>query len=242
MLNSVYAKKRNANARIRNTKKTKAEKTKAMMNRMIKLGKISTSKIELIDILKAWLIISFTFTFLFTGLNLMEESLTFDVLETASFWILFVVSLFTVGIGFLLHEMAHKISAQRYGCIAEFRAFDNMLFLALGLAVVIGFTFIAPGAVMISGTITRKENGIISAAGPITNYALAILFFMLGLIFPAAKFIFDIGFQVNLWLGLFNMIPLFNFDGAKILNWNRYVWGGMVAFGIFFLFILPFLL
>lgn len=207
-----------------------------MMNRMIKLGKISTSKIELIDITKAWIIIALTFTFLFTGLNLMDNSLDFDKLETSAFWILFVISLFTVGIGFLFHELAHKIAAQRYGCVAEFRAFDNMLFMALGLAVMIGFTFIAPGAVMISGMITKKENGIISVAGPATNYVLALLFLGGILLFPEAKFVLTIGFNINLWLGLFNMIPLLNFDGAKIFNWNKWIWGGMVAFGVFFLF------
>jgi Zn-dependent protease len=207
-----------------------------MMNKILKIGKISTSKIELVDILKAWIVISFTFTFLFMGINLMDGSLTFDKLETSSFWILFVVSLLTAGIGFLFHELAHKIAAQKFGCAAEFRAFDNMLFLALGLAVVIGFTFIAPGAVMISGLITRRENGIISVAGPLTNYVLGLIFLGLALLFPALNFIFLIGFNVNLWLGLFNMIPFLNFDGAKIFYWNKWVWGGMVVFGVAFLF------
>ncbi len=41
-----------------------------------------------------------------------------------------------------------------------------------------------------------------------------------------------IGFQINFWLGLFNLIPFGNFDGKKILNWDRYVWMGMVFIGI----------
>jgi len=88
---------------------------------------------------------------------------------------------------------------------------------------------------MISGMITRRENGIISIAGPLTNYVLALIFLGLGLLFPVLSFIFMIGFNINLWLGLFNMIPFLNFDGAKILNWNRWAWGGMVAFGLIFL-------
>ncbi|MBI4981020.1 metalloprotease [Candidatus Woesearchaeota archaeon] len=153
---------------------------------------------------------------------------------------MFGISLLTVGIGFLLHELAHKIAAQRFGCMAEFRAFDQMLFLALGLAAVIGFTFIAPGAVMISGMITRRENGIISLAGPLTNYVLGLLFLGLMFLLPPLGFIFSIGFQINFWLGLFNMIPFLNFDGAKIMNWNTFIWLGMVAFGVVFLFLLPF--
>lgn len=204
----------------------------------MKIGNISTSKRELIDITKAWLIISLAFTFVFSGASLLSGNFSFAALGSSQFWILFVVALFTAGIGFLLHELAHKVVAQRYGCVAEFRSFDEMLYLALGLAVVIGFLFAAPGAVMISGMITRKENGIISMAGPMTNYVLGALFFGLAFAIPPLAFIFLIGFSVNMWLGLFNMIPFGNFDGVKIFYWDKIVWGAMVAFGIFAVFFL----
>ncbi|MBT4539262.1 hypothetical protein HOC32_03175, partial [Candidatus Woesearchaeota archaeon] len=126
------------------------------MNKAIKLGKIRTSKTELIDILKAWIAISLAFTFVFTGVYVLSGRALTN-LFTSYFLIVFLVSLFTAGLGFLLHELAHKFAAQHYGCVAEFRAFDQMLYLALGLAAVIGFIFAAPGAVMISGSITRKE-------------------------------------------------------------------------------------
>jgi len=90
---------------------------------------------------------------------------------------------------------------------------------------------------MISGMITRRENGIISFSGPITNYVLAMVFLGLSFLYPILSFVFIPGFQINLWLGLFNMIPFGNFDGIKILHWNRYLWSGMVAFGVYFLFI-----
>ena len=53
--------------------------------------------------------------------------------------IILLASLFTAGLGFLLHEMGHKIAAQHYGCEAEFRSDDSMLYLAVGMAFVIGF-------------------------------------------------------------------------------------------------------
>jgi len=207
------------------------------MNKTIKIGNISTSKVELLDITKAWVMVALTFTFLFSGLNLMDGTLTFAKVENFSFWLLVLVSLFTAGIGFLLHEMAHKLVAQHYGCAAEFRSFDEMLFFALLLAVGVGFTFIAPGAVMISGLITRKENGIISIAGPLTNYVLALIFLGLMFLIPGLHFVLSIGFTINMWLGLFNMIPFMNFDGAKIWRWSIPAWMGMVLFGIFFLFV-----
>jgi Zn-dependent protease len=190
----------------------------------IQIGRIKTSRTELIDLTKAWLAISLAFTIASVGLR-------FDI----NFGIIFLISAFTVGVGFLLHELSHKFVAQRYGCVAEFRAFDQMLLFAVALSF-LGFIFAAPGAVMISGMITRRENGIISFAGPITNYILAMIFLGISLAFPQTGFIFLRGFQINLWLGLFNMIPFGNFDGIKIMHWNRYVWMGMIAFGVYFLF------
>lgn len=206
------------------------------MNKNIKIGSIKTSRTELIDISKAWIVLSLAFALVFGGISILKGNLA--ALFSMQFLVLFFISLFTAGLGFLFHELAHKFVAQRYGCVAEFRAMDQMLYLALGLSLLMGFLFAAPGAVMISGMITRKENGIISAAGPITNYVLALLFFGLGFAFPTLNFIWQTGFSINLWLGLFNMIPFLNFDGKKILDWNRYVWIAMVLFGIVFLFVI----
>jgi Zn-dependent protease len=200
-------------------------------NKSIKIGPIKTSRTELVDIAKAWIAISFAFALIFSGINLMRGASLIRIVSS-EFWIMFLISLFTAGLGFLLHELGHKFVAQHYGCAAEFRAMDQMLYFAVGLALIVGFLFAAPGAVMISGNITRKENGIISAAGPLVNYALALIFMGLSVYVPALQ----LGFWINLWLGLFNMIPFGMFDGKKILYWNRYVWLGMVLFGVYFLF------
>ena len=144
------------------------------MYKIIKLGKIKTSRIELVDIAKAWLAISLAFAFVLTNTSLIDGTIS-NVLSL-QFFTYFIIALFTAGLGFLLHELAHKFAAQKFGCVAEFRAFDQMLYMAVGLAVLIGFIFAAPGAVMISGQITRKENGIISIAGPAVNYVLAAIF------------------------------------------------------------------
>jgi len=204
------------------------------MNKIIKLGKIRTSKVELVDITKSWLALSLAFAFVYSGISLVRGNIS-GIFST-TFLQLFIVSLFTAGLGFLLHELSHKFVAQKYGCVAEFRAFDQMLYLAVGLAVFIGFIFAAPGAVMISGMITRKENGIISVAGPLTNYVLAMIFLAVSIFFPAWRFFAGVGVGINMWLGLFNLIPFGNFDGKKILYWNRYVWSAMVLFGVYFVF------
>jgi len=207
-----------------------------MMHKAIKIGPIKTSRTEVVDILKAWLALSLAFTFIYAGASVLGGDI--ERIFSVKFIFIFLISMFTAGIGFLLHELAHKFVAQHYGCAAEFRAWDQLLYLAVGLAVFIGFIFAAPGAVMISGMITRKENGLISAAGPATNYVLAMLFLGLLYILPQWSNIFSTGFSINIWLGLFNLIPFGPLDGKKVFYWNKIVWGAMVLFGVLFLWVI----
>lgn len=166
---------------------------------------------EVRELVIAWAVISVAFMFALTP-GMFSFSLN-----------ALILSAITVGIGFLLHELAHKFVAQYYRCHAEFRSNNGMLVLALVLAGLSGFVFAAPGAVMIEGVRLRKHLGHIAIAGPITNVVLALLF----LAVPGA--IGTYGFQINAWLALFNMIPFGPLDGAKVLAWNKVVFGAMIA-------------
>src|SRR5216117_1669868 len=78
----------------------------------------------------------------------------------------FSTALVAVASGVGLHEISHKIVAQRYGHWAEFRYSLR----GLGMAFVFAFFGVligAPGATMVSGFVTRDQNGRISAAGQI---------------------------------------------------------------------------
>jgi len=95
--------------------------------------------------------------------------------------------------------------------------------MALFLAAVTGFVFAAPGAVYIwKEHLTRKENGIISLAGPLMNVVLAGVFFYL---MPFLGSIASIGFYVNLFLAGFNLLPISPLDGSKVYAYNPVVWG-----------------
>jgi len=148
----------------------------------------------------------------------------------------FIISALTVGIGFLFHELGHKVVAQKYGAWAEFRANDQMLVLAL-LMSFMGFVIAAPGAVVILGRVNKRQYGKISVAGPLVNFVLAAVFYALLFLAPVKglSLLFFYGALINSWLGLFNMLPFGNFDGIKILRWNKLVYGVMVAFGVAFL-------
>ena len=180
---------------------------------------IPTSKTEITDLITAWIIISLAFAIAFSGLNF-----------TNAFIVNVMIAGLTVGIGFLLHELSHKIIAQQYGCWAEFRADRQMLFLAL-LMSVFGFVFAAPGAVMIAGRVRTDANGKISVAGTLMNLFLASGFLIIGFLYhsPVISQIAKYGFIINVWLGLFNMLPFWIFDGRKVWDWNKLVWLSVVA-------------
>ena len=137
--------------------------------------------------------------------------------------------------GFLLHEIAHKWMAQQYGCWAEYRGNKNGLYFALAMSAFLGVLLAAPGAVMVSGRITDRQNGIIAAVGPISNIIIALIFLpiyilthtmegQIIIINELARFIVII----NLILGGFNMIPIQPLDGSKVIVWNKGAYFGII--------------
>ena len=133
--------------------------------------------------------------------------------------------------GFLLHEFGHKFMAQKFGYWAEFRMFP-MGILFMIFSAIAGFIIIAaPGAVVIfAGRPTpddKRKYGLISAAGPTVNLLMFLIFAAIELYFGTASIYHTIGrwgALINASLGMFNLIPFWVLDGAKIFKWNWRVW------------------
>lgn len=177
---------------------------------------------EVIDIIISMSVIALIFAYLFSGRSL----------SSPVFISLIPITFIAVGLGFVLHELAHKFVAMRYGFWAEYRIWVQGLILAV-ITAAFGFVFAAPGAVYIHGNyISREQNGKISLAGPATNILLAGLFFLLIHYFPSSPALLSLGilgFTVNSFLALFNLIPFSILDGAKIFRWNPLIWIAVAA-------------
>lgn len=204
------------------------EKYRSETVRIKSLHRIRISNTELIHIIIAWLAISYAFSILLLWFNLGRRPFTEELFNGIMNPL--VISLSAVGISFLVHEMSHKVVAQRYGAWAEFRMSPFMLVLMLVLVYGFGILFAAPGAVMIyGGQIDRRANGRISIAGPISNLFLVLAFFPLlseaGLLYEIGRY----GVIINIALVLFNMIPFGVFDGRKVWAWNKPVYIAVVA-------------
>ncbi|MCL2115615.1 MAG: site-2 protease family protein [Methanobrevibacter sp.] len=187
---------------------------------------------EIRDLIISFFVISIAFAILYSG---RDFSIIPEILPMV---------MVGVGSGFILHEVAHKITAMHYGYWAEFKTWIPGLFIAL-ISPFFGFIFAAPGAVYIYGDyMSDKENGIISLFGPLTNIVLAMIFLLLYLFTMTSSSFgviqdpwtmrvlittFILGFSINSFLALFNLIPFSVLDGAKIFRWNPLIWLGAAA-------------
>ena len=164
------------------------------------------------DLAIAWFAITLAFTLIFRGSGT----------SVIGFVLLFGVSSVTVGVGFILHELAHKFTAMHYGYWAEFQKDNLMLLVAVAMAALAGVVFAAPGATVIYGSnLSKRENGWISASGAIINLLLAIPFVALAFLGEGLLPIIGVmGWKVNAMLASFNMLPVGPLDGKKVLAWN----------------------
>jgi Zn-dependent protease len=75
--------------------------------------------------------------------------------------------------------------------------------------------------------ITKKKYGIISLMGPVVNIALAAIFYAASVVFQQASGLLLTGVIVNIWLALFNMLPIPPLDGSKVFAWDRRIFAGI---------------
>jgi len=189
---------------------------------------------ELRALLIAWLVLGLAFSVRFFT----------PARDPVTIATLFLLTLVIVGTGFLGHELAHKFSAQHYGLWAEFKLWTQGAIMALLFALVSSafggfFVFAAPGAVYIASRasyfgegLDKKTNGIVSAMGPIVNFGAAAVFLLAFLVTLAAglepsgiaRWFLVEGLRINLWLGAFNLLPLFVLDGQKVYAWDKRIW------------------
>jgi len=195
------------------------------------------SSIEIKHLIISMIVLTFAFTFAFTGNNLLTGlSQGFRPYNIPRGLFLSFLGILTA---FFFHEMFHKFMAQKHGLWAEYRMFPQGLILALLLGIFTPFIFAAPGAVMFRGGARYHETGKIAMAGPLTNIIIAgiTLPVYLFLLFEETLLGQAVGFicLINAFLATFNLLPLGPLDGVKIIRWNATVWIIMliVAISIF---------
>lgn len=188
---------------------------------------------ERIDLLISWVSLSIAFALMISP--------TF--LQISNILVSLPIAFLAVGTGFVFHELAHREAAKHFGFHSEFRAWYPGLALAVFLVVISGgrFIFAAPGATYFFGVnVSRKQNGIISIAGPLTNLIIGTIFFIL-LLFTKDIFlgtIFWFTARTNFWFALFNLIPFGPLDGSKVIAWRGDYWLILTAISAIMVFLI----
>ena len=198
-----------------------------------------------IELLKAWAGTTLAYAILISRGDFLSFIFVINLL----------ISGIVCGLAFVFHELAHRIVARRFGAEAHFVANNGWLLISIVVAFA-GFFIAAPGAVWHRGYLTERQGGLIALAGPATNLVFALLF-LLALpilsftdlattsttiagvhLYSLAFLLCSIGYSLNAFIGLFNMIPAGPFDGAKVLAWSPLYFGITVAIGILLTFVL----
>ena len=105
----------------------------------------------------------------------------------------FSLSIFvSVFVAVLIHELAHALTAQNLG----YGAYG----INIGL-----FT----GSASVDSDMHPRDNIRVTAAGPLSNLILAIIGLFLG---------FDTFFYINMFLFIFNILPIYPMDGGHLMK------------------------
>jgi Zn-dependent protease len=196
-------------------------------------GEVTTSRTEVIQVTVAYLVLTFDLVLLLSGTGAL-----FDANSTALFVVtptIVVVAAAAALTGFVAHEMAHKIVAQRHGYWAEFRY--SLIGLAISVfTAIIGFLFAAPGATVVGGMTDAKEWGRTALAGPSLNLVVGSTFYGAAIAtwyahLPAFAWLLLLAF-INMWFAAFNLIPFGVLDGAKVMHWSKGLWAGVFAIAV----------
>jgi len=122
----------------------------------------------------------------------------------------------------ILHEFGHKFVALAFGASAVFKAaYGWLLFGVLLKMLNVGFIFFVPAYVSIIGDLTPISYSLIAFAGPAVNLIIWIgakIALEKNMVSKKYLPIVFLTKQVNMFLFIFNMLPIPGFDGFKVYS------------------------
>lgn len=130
----------------------------------------------------------------------------------------------------LLHELSHKFLAVSFGMSATFHA--TYLWLAVGVGLKLlnfPFIFFVPAFVSISGPGTVLQSSLVAFAGPTTNAVIWLVSYLLMKKTHFGKKHLSLLFltsRINMFLFIFNMLPIPGFDGFSFFSGLAHIFFG----------------
>ncbi|NQU78173.1 hypothetical protein HQ545_00220 [Candidatus Woesearchaeota archaeon] len=172
------------------------------------------------------LALSFIFSFRAWGVDSFDALLGFKNL---------ILNIFFVASAFLVHEIAHRTIATWMGYRSQYKSW--LVGLVIGIVVVFisngRLFFLATGMLVITHLpahrlgkffyeLNMKHLGWIAMSGPIANMLFAVL---LKIIYASTGIVlFHQAMMINIWIALFDMLPVPPFNGSKTFFGSRYIY------------------
>lgn len=182
--------------------------------------------IEIFDMLLMIGVVGFIFMDAFTAPTPLQkegDELAKYLKRKSSFnWNNFWFAAMVTAPAIILHELGHKITALSFGSTAIF----NAAYIWLGVAVILKlvkfpFIFFVPAYVRITGALTASQSAWIAFAGPGVNL---LLFIISWIVVKTQKLknqklhFWVLTKNINLFLLIFNLIPIPGFDGFTVFS------------------------
>jgi Zn-dependent protease len=175
---------------------------------------------ELIDVVVMSAVVGYIFSDLLARFRPAKDPLL-EFRGNMFQWENFKFAVYVTAPAILLHELGHKFVAMSFGMQATFHA----AYFWLGIGVLLKlmnfpFIFFVPAYVSIFGMGTPIQSAISSVAGPAVNALLWLLSSLVLRMKIRKKYvplIFLTG-KVNMFLFIFNMIPIPGFDGYQFFS------------------------
>ncbi|MDP3917059.1 MAG: M50 family metallopeptidase [Nanoarchaeota archaeon] len=175
---------------------------------------------EIIDLI----IMTAALGYIFMDYIKSPASLTESILSKRKFdWDNFKFAALVTAPGIILHEMSHKFVGLALGITTQFNASYFGLFLGIFLKWISSpFIIFAPGYVSLAGSISDFQRFLTAFSGPAANLLLfAIAYTILDRkknLTRNQAIALHLTKQINLFLFLFNLIPLPPFDGYSVFS------------------------
>lgn len=180
---------------------------------------------ELIDIVIMSLALGFIFKDIFKKKIIVTKDYdpikAYTSFTSSSAYQNFIFAILVTAPAVILHEFGHKFMAINFGATATFNA--AYLFLGIGILLKlmnVGFVFFVPAYVSWVGRVTAQQASMIAFAGPLVNLIIwlsAAAWLKYGKVNEKYLQFFVLTKKINMFLFIFNMIPIPGFDGYHVI-------------------------
>jgi len=142
---------------------------------------------------------------------------------------------------FIIYYLAQRIVSEKMKCNITYRLWVPGVILSM-MSMLAGIKIFLIGGIVISAykfgrwgmkdrLPTVQEIGFISVSGPLVSMFLVAAFKVLTYYIGANNF-FDDMILINGWITFFNLIPIKELDGGKVMFWYPMLWIILIFFSI----------